>query len=92
MVKLWLEALTAPNVQRFSWLVNTPCVADQGSISKGDMLYNLNSGKKLKVPRLVRMHSAEMQVRCAYISRALVSRDENEAAVVLNEVRFPQGP
>lgn len=28
------------------------------------MLFNLNSGKKLKVPRLVRMHSAEMQVRC----------------------------
>ncbi|CAN0035926.1 unnamed protein product [Scytosiphon promiscuus] len=33
----------------------------QGTISKGDMLFNLNSGKKLKVPRLVRMHSAEMQ-------------------------------
>ncbi|CAM9285599.1 unnamed protein product [Ectocarpus sp. 6 AP-2014] len=33
----------------------------QGSISKGDMMFNLNSGKKLKVPRLVRMHSAEMQ-------------------------------
>lgn len=27
------------------------------------MLFNLNNGKKLKVPRLVRMHSAEMQVR-----------------------------
>ena len=27
------------------------------------MLFNLNSGKKLKVPRLVRMHSAEMEVR-----------------------------
>lgn len=26
------------------------------------MLFNLNNGKKLKVPRLVRMHSAEMQV------------------------------
>lgn len=36
---------------------------DQGTISKGDMLFNLNSGKKLKVPRLVRMHSAEMEVR-----------------------------
>eukprot|EP00903_Cladosiphon_okamuranus_P017647 g16252.t1 len=33
----------------------------QGTISKGDMIFNLNSGKKLKVPRLVRMHSAEMQ-------------------------------
>ncbi|CAN0378363.1 unnamed protein product [Pylaiella littoralis] len=33
----------------------------QGTISKGDVLFNLNSGKKLKVPRLVRMHSAEMQ-------------------------------
>lgn len=36
---------------------------DQGTITKGDMLFNLNSGKKLKVPRLVRMHSAEMEVR-----------------------------
>lgn len=36
----------------------------QGTISKGDMLFNLNSGKKIKVPRLVRMHSAEMEVRC----------------------------
>ena len=40
----------------------------QGTISKGDMLFNLNSGKKLKVPRLVRMHSAEMQVRCSRCS------------------------
>ena len=30
------------------------------------MLFNLNSGKKLKVPRLVRMHSAEMEVRHSY--------------------------
>lgn len=35
----------------------------QGTISKGDVLFNLNSGKKLKVPRLVRMHSADMEVR-----------------------------
>lgn len=33
----------------------------QGTIAKGDVLVNLNSGKKVKVPRLVRMHSAEMQ-------------------------------
>ncbi|CAM9672358.1 unnamed protein product, partial [Sphacelaria rigidula] len=33
----------------------------QGTINKGDTLVNLNSGKKIKVPRLVRMHAAEMQ-------------------------------
>lgn len=36
--------------------------ARKGKISKGDTIYNLNSGKKLKVPRLVRMHAAEMEV------------------------------
>ncbi|CAM9422944.1 unnamed protein product, partial [Choristocarpus tenellus] len=33
----------------------------QGTITKGQMLFNFNSGKKLKVPRLVRMHSEEME-------------------------------
>lgn len=45
----------------------------QGTISKGDMLFNLNTGKKLKVPRLVRMHSAEMQVRCTRMYRSMCS-------------------
>jgi len=33
----------------------------QGRIKKGEFLTNLNSGKKIKVPRLVKMHSNEMQ-------------------------------
>ena len=32
----------------------------QGTIRKGMMVYNTKSGKKVKVPRLVRMHSNEM--------------------------------
>ena len=32
----------------------------QGSISKGDFIYNINTGKKVKIPRIVRMHSDEM--------------------------------
>jgi elongation factor G len=32
----------------------------QGTLRKGDFIYNVNSGKKVKVPRLVRMHAAEM--------------------------------
>jgi elongation factor G len=33
----------------------------QGSVKKGDMIVNMANGKKVKVPRLVRMHSDEMQ-------------------------------
>lgn len=33
----------------------------QGTIRKGDFIYNVKDGKKIKVPRLVRMHSNEMQ-------------------------------
>ncbi len=32
----------------------------QGAIKKGDIIYNANNGKKLKVPRLVQMHADEM--------------------------------
>jgi elongation factor G len=32
----------------------------QGTLRKGDFIHNINSGKKVKVPRLVRMHSSEM--------------------------------
>jgi elongation factor G len=32
----------------------------QGSISKGTFIYNINTGKKVKIPRIVRMHSSEM--------------------------------
>ncbi|MCX7908596.1 MAG: elongation factor G [Ignavibacteria bacterium] len=32
----------------------------QGKVSKGDMIYNVKSKKKIKVPRIVRMHAQEM--------------------------------
>lgn len=32
----------------------------QGSIKKGDNIINMQNGKKIKVPRLVRMHASEM--------------------------------
>ncbi|MEK7689918.1 MAG: elongation factor G, partial [Bdellovibrionota bacterium] len=32
----------------------------QGSINKGDMIYNCNNDKRVKIPRLVRMHADEM--------------------------------
>ncbi len=34
----------------------------QGSLRKGGWLINVRNGKKVKVPRLVRMHSNEMEV------------------------------
>ncbi|KAJ6946540.1 elongation factor G-1 [Populus alba x Populus x berolinensis] len=33
----------------------------EGVIRKGDFIVNVNTGKKIKVPRLVRMHSNEME-------------------------------
>ncbi|KAL6569322.1 Elongation factor G-2, mitochondrial [Orobanche minor] len=33
----------------------------EGIIKKGDFIVNVNTGKKVKVPRLVRMHSNEME-------------------------------
>ncbi|KAG8391576.1 hypothetical protein BUALT_Bualt01G0201900 [Buddleja alternifolia] len=33
----------------------------EGVIKKGDFIINVNTGKKVKVPRLVRMHSNEME-------------------------------
>jgi len=34
----------------------------QGSLTRGNLIYNARTGKKVKVPRLVRMHSNEMEV------------------------------
>ncbi|CAN6704041.1 unnamed protein product [Malus baccata var. baccata] len=33
----------------------------EGVIRKGDFIFNINTGKRIKVPRLVRMHSNEME-------------------------------
>ncbi|XP_020970089.1 elongation factor G-2, mitochondrial [Arachis ipaensis] len=35
----------------------------EGVIRKGEFIINVNTGKKIKVPHLVRMHSDEMEVR-----------------------------
>lgn len=35
----------------------------QGTIKRGGWLHNMKNQKKVKVPRLVRMHSDEMQAR-----------------------------
>lgn len=35
----------------------------QGTLKRGMTLFNARTGKKIKVPRLVRMHSADMEVR-----------------------------
>ena len=32
----------------------------QGTVSKGDFIVNVNNGKRVKIPRIVRMHAAEM--------------------------------
>ncbi len=41
-------------------LIAVSPAAPQGSLKKGEYLLNVNSGKKVKIPRLVRMHSNEM--------------------------------
>ncbi|XLR09448.1 hypothetical protein HN51_046061 [Arachis hypogaea] len=33
----------------------------EGVIRKGEFIINVNTGKKIKVPRIVRMHSDEME-------------------------------
>lgn len=45
----------------------------QGSLKKANLIYNARTGKKVKVPRLVRMHSNEMEVGIARISIHLFS-------------------
>lgn len=42
----------------------------QGELRRGGLIYNARTGKKVKVPRLVRMHSDEMEV-CQSLSRGL---------------------
>jgi elongation factor G len=38
----------------------------QGELRRGSVIYNARTGKKVKVPRLVRMHSNEMEVNTSY--------------------------
>ena len=35
----------------------------QGQLKRGDQIYNTRTGKRIKVPRLVRMMANEMEVR-----------------------------
>ena len=46
----------------------------QGTLKKGGFIYNARTGKKMKVPRLVRMHSADMEVSLC-IRSILFARD-----------------
>lgn len=39
----------------------------QGMLKKGMNIFNARTGKKIKVPRLVRMHSDEMEVGCSSV-------------------------
>jgi elongation factor G len=41
----------------------------QGSLTRGNLIYNARTGKKVKVPRLVRMHSNEMEVALSFMER-----------------------
>jgi elongation factor G len=41
----------------------------QGELRRGSVIYNARTGKKVKVPRLVRMHSNEMEVSTSYCER-----------------------
>lgn len=43
----------------------------QGSIKRGSVIYNARTGKKVKVPRLVRMHSDDMEVRASVSSQSI---------------------
>ncbi|RYR23736.1 hypothetical protein Ahy_B02g057223 [Arachis hypogaea] len=46
----------------------------EGVIRKGEFVINLNTGKKIKVPRLVRMHSDEMEdIQEAHAGQILIS-------------------
>jgi elongation factor G len=38
----------------------------QGTLKRGNTIFNARTGKKVKVPRLVRMHSDEMEVRLVF--------------------------
>jgi len=41
----------------------------QGSLTRGNLIYNARTGKKVKVPRLVRMHSNEMEVTSSFMEQ-----------------------
>lgn len=39
----------------------------QGTLKRASLIFNARTGKKVKVPRLVRMHSNEMEVRILFL-------------------------
>lgn len=45
----------------------------QGTVNKGDFIHNINNKKKVKVPRIVRMHSAEMHEAETAVSGDIVA-------------------
>lgn len=44
----------------------------QGTLKKGSFIFNARTDKKVKVPRLVRLHSNEMEVSIPYCSALLL--------------------
>ncbi|KAH7966127.1 hypothetical protein HPB49_013907 [Dermacentor silvarum] len=56
---LWPQAGGSPSAGRFGQL--TYLRVYQGQLRKGDTLWNTRTGRKVRVPRVVRMHAAEME-------------------------------
>ena len=60
----------------------------QGSLRKGGQIWNARTGKKIKVPRLVRMHSNEMEVRWEDTSIPSTTRTLCRTSTRLAQVKF----
>ena len=52
----------------------------KGELAKGDVVYNQSNGKKIKVPRLVQMHSNEMS-DITSVTNSLLSAADDSAVV-----------